>query len=82
MKDKIKARYEAIKNDPFQRGMLVGSVIGITATMTSAVALRANFDARGLYIPDEIIDAMRANGFAIGIKNGTRIVFALAPEVQ
>lgn len=82
MKDKIKARYEAIKNDPFQRGVLVGSLLGVPATIAVGLVFRVNLDEKGLYIPQQVIDAIHQNGFAIGIKNGTRIVLAVAPEVQ
>lgn len=75
MKDKLKARYEAIKQDPFQRGMVVGGVLGITATVVSSYALRVNFDHRGVYIPDAAVDYIYTTGLPIlAFKNGRQIV--------
>lgn len=82
MKDKIKARYDAIKNDPYKHGMLVGGAIGINITVLAGLMLRVNLDDKGLYVPDHLIDSMRANGFAVAVKNGTRIILAISPEVE
>lgn len=71
MKDKLKAYYEKAKTDKFTQGILVGGVIGISATMASAFALRVNFDNKGVYIPDHLIDQMRETGLPIlAKKNG------------
>lgn len=81
MKDKIKARYEQLKRDPFAQGMFLGGVIGVASFTATAIVLKANFDGDGLYIPDTLIEAIKDDGFAVARKNDARIVLAMVPEV-
>lgn len=70
MKDKLKAFVEKAKNDPYTRGILVGGALGITATVGTAIAIGANFDSKGVYIPDRVIDQIREHGPILARKDG------------
>lgn len=65
MKDKIVARLKAAKEDPFTRGIAVGGAIGIQVTLLSAIALRVNFDNKGVYIPENLIDYIYETGLPV-----------------
>lgn len=74
----IKARYEALKHDPYRRGLLVGSVVGIGSAVAAGYALRINYDYDGLYIPDSVINNIRRTGApALTTKNDAHIAISL-----
>lgn len=78
MKEKIKARYEQYKRDPFCQGILVGGVVALGTVLV----MRPNFDANGLYIPDNLTEAIKDGGLVIARKNDVRVLLTLAPEVD
>lgn len=82
MKDKIKAQYYAIKEDPFRRGYIIGAAVGIGSMLGASILMRANFDAKGLYIPDRLIEQMRQmeDGAILASKKDDLIALILVPE--
>lgn len=82
MKDKIKARFDEFKNDPFVQGMLVGGVIATTTVLVTGRIFSLNFDRNGLYVPDALINHLRETGESLlAQKDDVQIAIALVPEV-
>ena len=65
MKDKIRARFNEFRNDPFAMGMLAGGCLATGTFLIASHMLHVNYDKTGLYIPEHLIDTMHQNGGAI-----------------
>jgi len=75
LKDKIKARYNEIMSDPFSRGMVIGTGIGITSVVLACKMIQPNFDPKNLYIPEPVLEKMRSTAEQTVIAtNGKNIV--------
>jgi hypothetical protein len=82
MKDKIKARFNEFKNDPFVQGMLVGGVIATTSVLVTGRIVGLNLDHKGIYVPDALINQLRETGESLlAQKDDVQIAIALVPEV-
>lgn len=80
MKDKIKARIREIWYEPMNVDLWLGVAAGTTATLIGCSLLRANFDGKGLYVPDRLVSQMVETGEVLIARKGDAVVVIAATK--
>jgi len=82
MKEKLKTRINAFKNDRLSQGILIGGAIGCATTLITLKIANANFmdPETMLHIPDHLVDDIVRTGLPALVTRHDGVQLSISPS--